>query len=98
VKTPIICTLSLIAVGLLYCGSTGGRAESLTADTAGKPGTPPIGLLVEVRLISWPLATADAGKVQGKLVAMTDQWLVVASGSDEFWLPKDKVMAMKASR
>jgi len=89
--------LSLIAVGFLYCGSTGGRAESLTADNAGKPGTPPIGLMVELRLAQ-SITTADGGKVQGTLVAMTDQWIVVGSGSDEFWVPKEKVTLMKASR
>jgi hypothetical protein len=32
------------------------------------------------------------------LLAMTDQWIVVKDGSDENWLPRDKVMGMKASK
>jgi len=97
VKATIICTLSLLTVGFLYCGPIGGRAQSVAADNTGKPGTPPIGLPVELRLVQ-SITTADGGKVQGTLVAMTDQWIVVASGSDEFWVPKDKVGLMKASR
>jgi len=39
-----------------------------------------------------------ANKVEGTLIAMTDQWIIVKGGSDESWVPREKVMLMKASK
>jgi hypothetical protein len=49
-------------------------------------------------MVAWPLSTAVANKVEGTLVAMTDQWIIVKEGSDESWVPREKVLLMKASK
>ena len=49
-------------------------------------------------MVAWPLSTVEANKVAGTLIAMTDQWLIVKEGSDESWVPREKVMVMKASK
>jgi hypothetical protein len=60
--------------------------------------TPPLGRQVEIHMVAWPLSTAVANKVEGTLVAMTDQWIIVKEGSDESWVPREKVLLMKASK
>ena len=89
--------LGILACGALYLAVPVGHAE---APNPVRPplGTPPLGKPVDVVLVAWPLNTGNAGKVSGTLVAMTDQWIIVESGSQETWVPKEKVMTMTASR
>ena len=89
--------LGILACAALYLAAPVGHAEDPKPD---RPplGTPPIGKLVDVMLVAWPLNTGNAGKVSGTLVAMSDQWIIVESGSQETWVPKEKVMTMTASR
>jgi hypothetical protein len=49
-------------------------------------------------MVAWPLSTVESNKLGGTLIAMTDQWIIVKEGSDENWIPRDKVMLMKASK
>lgn len=62
------------------------------------PGSSPVGLQVNVTLVAWPLSTAEAGRVNGTLLSMTGEWLVVKDGSVEHWIPREKLLTMKASR
>ena len=74
--------------------------ERAAAQTGTLPaaGTPPIGRLVDITLVAWPLSTNAAGRVTGTLLSMTGEWVVVKDGSFEHWIPKEKVLDMKASR
>jgi hypothetical protein len=72
------------------------RADA-AAPVAAAPATP-LGRLVEIQLIAWPLSTTIVGKVNGTLIAMPTGWLVVAEGSYEHWIPSEKVMSMRVSR
>jgi len=92
-----VCVLSLAAVVAVSWSITGFRAEAQTP-VAAPAGTPPVGRQVTVQMVIWPFSTGVVAKVEGTLVAMTDQWIVVKDGSDENWLPRDKVMGMKASK
>ena len=47
-----------------------------------------LGRFPPLKLIKW----------EGELIAMTDQWIIVKEGSDENWIPREKVMLMKASK
>lgn len=67
------------------------------APVAAAPATP-LGRLVEIQMIAWPLSTAIVGKVNGTLTAMPTGWLVVTDGSFEHWVPVEKVMSMRVSR
>lgn len=71
--------------------------QAAAAAPAAAPATP-LGRLVEIQLIAWPLSTANVGKVTGTLIAMPTGWLVVADGSFEHWVPVEKVMSMRVSR
>ena len=51
-----------------------------------------------VRMVLWPYTTDVAAKVEGTLIGMSDQWIIVKDGSDENWLSRDKVMFIKASK
>ena len=73
------------------------QAEAQTGATQAA-GTPPIGRLVDISLVAWPLSTGTAERVTGTLLSMTGDWVVVKDGSFEHWIPKEKVMNMKASR
>jgi hypothetical protein len=62
------------------------------------PSASPIGRLVEVQLVAWPLSTGTVGRVTGTLIAMPAGGLVVQDGRFEHWLPLEQVMPMKVSR
>ena len=89
--------LSLAAVVAVSWSIAGFRAEAQTPESIAV-GTPPLGRQVEIHMVAWPLSTAVANKVEGTLIAMTDQWIIVKQGSDESWVPREKVMLMKASK
>jgi hypothetical protein len=89
--------LSFAAVVVVSWWITGFSAEAQTPGTT-VVGTPPLGRQVEIQMVAWPLSTAVANKVEGTLMAMTDQWIIVKGGSDESWVPREKVMLMKASK
>ena len=95
-KKTTLCVLSVATVMAVTWSFSEFRAEAQTPAPAA--GMPPIGRSVDIQMVVWPFSTAVAGKVQGTLVAMTDQWIVVKQGSDENWLPRDKVMTMKVSK
>jgi hypothetical protein len=96
-KKISVCMLSLAAVVAVSWSITGFRAEAQTPGSIAA-GTPPLGRQVEIQMVAWPLSTAVANKVEGTLVAMTDQWIIVKEGSDESWVPREKVLLMKASK
>ena len=89
--------LSLIAIVAVAWSISGFRAEAQTPGNTAV-GTPPLGRQVEIQMVAWPLSTGVANKVEGTLIAMTDQWIIVKGGSDESWVPREKVMLMKASK
>lgn len=37
-------------------------------------------------------------KVQGELLAISSEWLVLKDGNYENWIPRDKVLSMRVSR
>ena len=96
-KKISVCMLGLAAVVAVSWSISGFRAEAQTPGSAAV-GTPPLGLRVEIQLVSWPLSTTVANKVEGTLAAMTDQWIIVKEGTDESWVPREKVMLMKVSK
>ena len=96
-KKSVTCALGAAAVVAISLSFVGNHAEAQTPPRS-SAGTPPIGRLVEIHLVAWPLSTTDAGKVGGTLISMTDQWIIVQDGTFEIWLPKDKVMSIRASR
>lgn len=97
-KKSLVVALLAAAMVAMTLEFSGTSARAQTPVAASSPGTPPIGRLVDIRLVAWPLATAEAGRITGTLIAMTDQWLIVKDGTFEHWVPKEKVMDMKASR
>lgn len=96
-KTILLSGSGILAAAILYfhVGTQPAQAQS---GQRSSPGTPPVGRLVDVQLIAWPISTVAAYKVSGTLVAMTDQWIIVEAGNQEVWVPKEKVMTMTASR
>ena len=86
------------AVAVAVTWSFSGLSAEAQTPAASPPGTPPLGRQVEIQMTAWPFTTAVTAKVGGTLIAMTDQWIVVKDGSDEIWVPRDKVMLMKASK
>jgi hypothetical protein len=58
----------------------------------------PVGRLVTIQIIAWPLSTGTVGNVSGTLIAMPAGWLVVKDGTFEHWVPAEKVAQMKVSR
>jgi hypothetical protein len=84
------------------------RAQQPVAPAAGAP---PVGLRCEVTLD--PRAYGDAklgieamkktgltpeGTVEGVLVSMDDQWLILKDGTYENWIHRDKVLFIRVSR
>jgi len=96
-KKISVCMLGLATVVAVSWCISGLRAEAQTPGSA-VVGAPPLGRQVQILMVAWPLSTAVANKVEGTLMAMTDQWIVVKDGSDESWVPREKVMLMKASK
>jgi hypothetical protein len=94
--------LHTIAMVALAAVSIGFLMPPPAAAQVGKPSDQqvqsPIGRLVSVQLVAWPLGTAVAGTVNGTLIAMPTGWLVIKDGSFEHWVPVEKVMSMKVSR
>ena len=74
------------------------HAQSGSRYTAA-PGTPPIGRLCEVNVIASVMSQrTEIQKVSGTLLAMTDQWIVLQEGTFENWVPREKVVTLRASR
>jgi hypothetical protein len=96
-KNISISVLGLAAVVAVSWGVSGFRAEAQTPVSTAA-GTPPLGRQVVIQMVAWPISTAVANNVEGTLIAMTDQWIIVKGGSDENWVPREKVMLMKASK
>ena len=96
-KNISVCVLGLAALVAVSWSVTGFRAEAQTPGSIAV-GTPPLGRQVEIHMVAWPLSTVEVNKVGGTLIAMTDQWIIVKEGSDENWIPREKVMLMKASK
>ena len=96
-KNISVCVLGLVTLVVVSWSITGFRAEAQTPGSIAV-GTPPLGRQVEIHMVAWPLSTVETNKVGGTLIAMTDQWIIVKEGSDENWVPREKVMLMKASK
>ncbi len=88
--------VGLLIAGVVYFAVPSERVKAQTGVQT--PGTPPIGRLVDVTLVAWPLSTTKAGRVSGTLLSMTGDWIVVKDGSYEHWIPTLKVLEMNASR
>ena len=95
-KTKLIA-LAVAAIAAPLTVSLVSNQAAAAAPVAAAPATP-LGRLVEIQLIAWPLSTTIVGKVNGTLIAMPTGWLVVAEGSYEHWIPSEKVMSMRVSR
>ena len=98
-KAIILSALGiLVTVGILF--SLNERADAQTpSQTPPAPGTPPIGLLCEVKVLASVMSQkTEIIQVKGKLLAMTDQWIVLQDGTDEHWVLCKKVVTLKASR
>lgn len=87
------------------------QAQQAVAPAAGASPAGPVGLRCEVTLD--PRAYGDAkpaveamkktgltpeGTVEGVLVSMDDQWLILKDGTYENWIHRDKVLFMRVSR
>lgn len=96
-KYKSVYVLGLVALVVASWSITGFRAKAQTPGSVAV-GTPPLGRQVEIHLVAWPLSNTEANKIGGTLIAMTDQWIIVKEGSDENWIPREKVMFMKASK
>jgi hypothetical protein len=69
------------------------------AKYAPAPGTPPIGAVCEVRVLSSILSSrTEIEVVKGNLLAMTGEWIVLKDGTFENWVPREKVITLRASR
>lgn len=95
-KAKLIWASGLAAAAVVYFAIP--QAEAQTGVAPQAAGTPPVGRLVEITLVAWPLSTVLAGRVSGTLLSMTGDWVVVKEGTFEHWIPKEKIMDMKASR
>ena len=97
-KAKLIWASGLAAAAGVYFAIPQPQAEAQTGVAPQAAGTPPVGRLVDITLVAWPLSTATAGRVSGTLLSMTGDWVVVKEGTFEHWIPKEKIMDMKASR
>ena len=90
----------LIALAGVLCTGFLINSDKVAAAPVPSPGagTPPIGKVVDVTLVAWPLSTQVTEKINGTLISMQSDWIIVAEGSYEHWIPTAKVMEMKASR
>jgi hypothetical protein len=96
-KTKLFLLASLITAVVVYFGMPSDQAAAQPSESQAA-GTPPIGRLVEVTLVAWPISSQPAAKVTGNLLAMMDDWIIVKEGSYEHWVPKEKILDMKVSR
>jgi hypothetical protein len=95
-NTPMLILGLASAVALVIAfPSQQATAQTRVAQAAGSP---PIGKIVKIDLVAWPLTTQVAGEVKGTLLSMTSDWVVIQDGSYEHWVPKEKVLTMHASR
>lgn len=97
-KANLMWVSGLVAAAVVYFALPQQRAVAQTGVAPQAAGTPPVGRLVDISLVAWPLSTATAGRVAGTLLSMTGDWVVVKEGTFEHWIPKEKIMDMKASR
>jgi hypothetical protein len=99
---PMKPTLQTLAMVATVAASIFFMMPERAVAQAGKPTAQqvdsPIGRLVAVQLVAWPLSTAVVGTVTGTLISMPAGWLVIKDGSFEHWVPVEKVMSMKVSR
>lgn len=98
-KTMIVSVLGILAAAVIGFGIIGQDAEAQTGSrNTPVPGTPPIGALCEVRVLASILvARTEIEIVRGNLLAMTTDWVVLKEGSYENWIPRDKVITLRAS-
>jgi hypothetical protein len=95
-KTKFI--YAAIVAGSLYFGFVlNSQNVSAAATPDPDPGGPPIGKQVEITVISWPLRQTPL-KINGSLVAMQPDWVVVNEGNYDQWIPASKVMIIRASK
>lgn len=96
--------LALAALGILASiGIWFSTQETAVGQTGGRiaaaPGTPPIGAICEVRVLASILVSkTEIEVVKGNLLALSTEWIVLKDGSFENWVPRDKVITMRASR
>lgn len=95
-KTNLIYAATV--AGALCVGFLINPEKAAAAAPAPDAGSPPIGKTVDVTVISWPLSTQTALKINGTLVALQSNWVVVAEGTYEHWIPAEKVLDMRASK
>lgn len=97
-KTTLIAAIAVLALAgsILPFVSTSANGASY-ADQAASTSYP-IGKIVEVALVTWPLTTQRGETVRGTLLSISSEWVVVKDGSYENWVPREKVMTLRASR
>lgn len=87
--------MRMIVMGLMMLSAMPCAPAATAAQGAAES---PVGRLVDVQLVAWPLSSAPAGTLHGTLIAMTAGWVVIKEGSYEHWVPMEKVMSMRVSR
>ena len=96
-KTKLIYAVTV--AGALCVGSLLNSEKAAAAAAPGvDPGAPPIGKIVDITVIAWPLGTQPVLKINGTLVAMQSEWIVVNEGTYDHWIPTAKVMSMRVSK
>lgn len=99
-KTMVVSVLGILAAVMVGLSLLGQQAEAQAGNRyTAAPGTPPIGAVCEVRVLASLLAgKTEIEVVRGNLLAMTTEWVVLKDGSFENWIPRDKVVTLRASR
>lgn len=93
-KTKFI--YAAMVAGALYVGFLVNTQKIVAAATPHPdPGAAPVGKQVEIAVISWPLSTQTVLRINGSLVDMQPDWIVVNEGNYDHWIPAEKVVAMR---
>ena len=98
-KAIILSALGiLVTVGVLF--SLNERVDAQPSNpSAPAPGAPPVGLVCEVKVLATVVShKTEIIQVNGTLLSMRDEWIVLQDGTDEIWVPREKVITLRASR
>jgi len=103
---PIVAAVGLVAGALLIEGKAQAPAGEVTEGSVKYPYGKECVVTVDPQ--TWPAATAATpGKaggfqpdwtVRGQLILLNDQWCVLKDGTFENWIPREKVLVLRASK
>ena len=96
----IVSLTGILAAAVIGFGLIGQKAEAQAGTKyVAAPGTPPIGAICEVRVLASIMSSkTEIEIVKGNLLAMTSDWIVLKEGTFENWVPREKVITLRASR